>query len=80
MTDYKRFLVPCRDCGAKTSKKYAAANAGRCKTCVTGISQERLFICSDCGERRLTAYQKAHGYHCDTCTRNVETTGGIYGY
>lgn len=41
---------------------------------------KRLYICPDCGQKRLTAYQKAHHYHCDVCTRNIEQTGGIYGF
>jgi predicted RNA-binding Zn-ribbon protein involved in translation (DUF1610 family) len=74
------FLCPCSQCGASTSKKYAREHGGKCKTCVTGVDQTKLFTCPDCGEKRLTAYQKAHGYHCDTCTLNVETSGGIYGF
>lgn len=63
-----------------TSKKYAREHGGQCKSCVTGEDQTNLFVCPDCGERRLTAYQRQHGYHCDVCTRNVEQTGGVYGY
>jgi hypothetical protein len=74
------YSVNCRECGGLTNRKYAREHEGKCKTCVTGESQERLFVCPDCGERRLTAYQKQHGYHCDTCTHNVETSGGIYGF
>ncbi len=37
--------------------------------------------CPDCGRRGVrTSYQIRMGYHCDTCTRNVETSGGIYGF
>lgn len=74
------YMIACKICGAWTTKKYAREHNEACKTCVTGESQERLYTCSDCGERRLTAYQKQHGYHCDTCTRNVETSGGVYGF
>jgi DNA-directed RNA polymerase subunit RPC12/RpoP len=77
---YSKYQVNCVTCGSTTTKAYARLNSGLCKTCVTGESQERLFTCPDCGEKRLTAYQHQHGYHCDTCTRNVEQTGGIYGY
>ena len=30
--DYKQFLTTC-SCGRKTSKEYAAAHGGKCKTC-----------------------------------------------
>ncbi len=33
MSDYRKFLVRCSDCGANTSKQYARANAGKCKAC-----------------------------------------------
>lgn len=36
MSNYSRFLVKCA-CGATTSRTYARANGGKCKTCVTGI-------------------------------------------
>lgn len=75
-----QYLTNCAECGGRTSKKYAREHGGKCKECATGESGERLYICPDCGLRRLTAYQKAHRYHCDACTRNVEQTGGVYGY
>jgi predicted RNA-binding Zn-ribbon protein involved in translation (DUF1610 family) len=79
-TGYTQYQATCTECGGTTTRTYAREHSGKCKTCITGVSQERLFKCPDCGEARLTAYQKQHGYHCDTCTRNVETSGGIYGF
>ena len=76
----KQYLTRCSNCGGKTSKKYAKEHTGQCKVCVTGESGANLYKCPDCGERRLTLYQKRNGYHCDTCTRNVEQTGGVYGW
>lgn len=39
MTNYQ-YLVPCENCGQKTSKKFARANNGKCKSCVTGQPRE----------------------------------------
>ena len=75
-----QYLTRCA-CGSTTSRKYAREHDGKCKSCATGEPRsERLFVCPDCGERNLTKFQRDHRYHCDTCTRNMETTGGIYGY
>jgi hypothetical protein len=35
---FQRFLATCVGCGRSTSRAYARANAGKCKTCVTGIA------------------------------------------
>lgn len=34
---YGQYLTNCSGCGGRTSKSYARANAGRCKSCVTGV-------------------------------------------
>lgn len=77
---YAMYQASCVNCGGTTSKKYAREHGGQCKSCVTGEDQTKLFVCPDCGERRLTAHQRQHRHHCDVCTRNVEQTGGVYGY
>ena len=74
------YLTKCSGCNRTTSKSYALKNEGKCKACVTGFSQTRYYRCPDCFQMNLTSYQRAHGYHCDQCTRNMEQTGGIYGY
>lgn len=79
----RQFTVACAACGLLTSKAYARTHEGKCKSCVTGqprdISKHPL-LCPDCREHLRTPYQRDHGYHCDVCTRNVEQTGGIYGW
>jgi len=74
MQNFKRFLTKCLVCGSSTSKKYARANAGKCKPCATGIEPKGL-KCPDCGEMTLTAYQKANHYHCDNCTKEADPEG-----
>ena len=76
--DTDKYLTDCQGCGRRTSKQHARAHEGLCASCVGG--GDRLHVCPDCGERRLTDYQKRHRYHCNSCTRNVEQTGGVYGY
>lgn len=71
-----RYLVPCVDCGANTSKTFARTHNGQCKACVTGVAKQSL-VCPDCGEHTLTLYQKRHGYHCDNCTRQTDPEGWI---
>lgn len=56
--DYKRFLTTC-DCGATTSRKYAAAHNGQCKACVTGEPTRSLkpgqHFADDGGEYLMSA-------------------------
>jgi len=40
-TDYQKFLVRCTQCGGNTSKQYARAHGGFCKTCCEGESGGR---------------------------------------
>ena len=78
MNRFNQYLTRCV-CGATTSKAYARAHNGKCKTCFTGIPSQhnKDLICPDCGEHTLTPYQKAHRYHCDNCTRNADPIGYI---
>jgi hypothetical protein len=70
-----RYLTNCCVCGERTSKNYARNNNGKCKACVTGVSQLHRLKCPDCGEMTLTHYQKIHHYHCDNCTRAADPEG-----
>lgn len=36
-----KFMAKCNQCHRTTSSKYARANGGKCKSCVTGIEQTR---------------------------------------
>lgn len=76
MMNFNKFLTTC-PCGNKTSKTYARAHEGRCKSCVTGLAPapRKDMLCPTCGECELTAYQKAHHYHCDACTREADPEG-----
>jgi hypothetical protein len=55
-SQFSRFLTRCA-CGATTSKKFAAANGGKCKACVTGIPK------ADSGDWR-TEHKRKTG-HCE---------------
>lgn len=37
MANFQKFLTTCTVCGRSTSKTYARAHNGQCKTCVTGV-------------------------------------------
>jgi len=76
--DYRRFTVPCVDCGMLTSKPYARAHEGKCKSCATGTERDiskHPLLCPTCKERLRTPYQKANRYHCDQCTREADPEG-----
>lgn len=79
MNPYQQYLVRCIGCQSTTSKKFARANNGLCRSCITGqprVEREvRGYRCPTCGEARLTAYQKQHHYHCDSCTREADPEG-----
>lgn len=35
-----KFTCKCNQCGGTTSIKYARANGGKCKPCVTGVARK----------------------------------------
>jgi uncharacterized OB-fold protein len=79
MPNFKQYITTC-PCGRTTSKIFARANGGKCKTCATGVVPETKsnprYTCPDCQrENALTEYQVRHHYHCDTCTRNTDPIG-----
>lgn len=78
MSNYKKFCTTCAVCGSTTSKSFARANAGKCKSCVTGVTQDisnHPLLCPDCREHLRTPYQKRNGYHCDACMRQTDPVG-----
>lgn len=71
-TNFERFCIRCVDCGATTSKAYARAHNGQCKSCVTGVYHGPK--CPDCGGP-ISSYKLARGYHCDACTKQADPIG-----
>lgn len=63
-----KFMAKCNQCGRTTSSKYARANGGKCKSCVTGVEQPRSNVPTR-NERILKsgyeAYAREEG-HYDT--------------
>lgn len=76
--NYKQFCVKCTGCQGITSRAYARAHNGLCKTCVTGEPKKAnpRYTCPDCHrENALTEYQVKNRYHCDACTRKTDPQG-----
>lgn len=76
MATHKDFLTTCGKCRRYTSKKYARANRGLCKSCATGQTTDEYHgpKCPDCGGP-ISAYKLRQGYHCDACTRQTDPIG-----
>lgn len=81
MSRFQQFCQLCVQCGNATSKSFARAHDGKCKSCVTGVVRERdiskhPLLCPSCGEHLRTQYQKDHGYKCDSCVREFDRATG----
>jgi len=76
---YQKFCVPCVSCDMLTSKAYARAHEGKCKSCATGVPRDisnHPLLCPTCREHLRTPYQKAKGYKCDSCLREFDRETG----
>ena len=73
---FSLYLTRCSVCGGKTSKKYARANGGKCKSCVSGVPRESSGPkCPQCGIRPISAYKARNGYVCEACVRENDPVG-----
>ena len=82
------YQCQCVKCYSLTSRSYAKAHDGQCKSCANGgqtipsiASRQTRDIsnhprlCPDCREHLLSEYQFKRGYHCDFCTREADPIG-----
>lgn len=72
--DYKRFTVACVVCHALTSKTYARAHEGKCKSCATGVAPTPKYKCKQCGAG-ISKFKHDHHYVCESCYRNNDPEG-----
>lgn len=72
MSAYRQFCTTCLQCGGNTSKAYARAHDGLCKTCTTDVYSGTK--CPDCSGP-ISTWKLSQGYHCDSCTRRADPLG-----
>lgn len=72
MTRFQQFCTSCNECGGSTSKSFAKAHDGKCKTCVTGVYSGPK--CPQCGAP-ISAYKAKHNYVCESCVQVNDPVG-----